>query len=61
MRDSNNNFVYSPINGGGINSIATYTVAVDPFLNAGEFIIGNAKYYRFNTNEGLSITKGCKW
>lgn len=57
MRDSNNNFVYSPINGGGINSIATYTVSVDPFLNAGEFIIGNAKYYRFNTNEGLSITK----
>ena len=57
MRDSNDNFVYNPINGGGINSIATYKVEVDPFLNAGDFLIGNPKYYRFNTNEGFSITK----
>lgn len=57
MRDSNDNFVYSPINGGGINSIATYQVAADPYLNAGDFIIGNGKYYKFNVNEPLSITK----
>lgn len=57
MRDSNKNFVYSPINGGGINSIATYQVAVDPYLNAGDFIIGAGKYYKFNVNEALSITK----
>lgn len=57
MRDSNDNFVYSPINGGGINSIATYQVAVDPYLNAGDFIIGNGKYYKFNQNEPLSITR----
>lgn len=57
MRDSNDNFVYNPINGGGISSIATYQVAVDPFLNEGDFLIGNPKYYRFNTNEDFSITK----
>ncbi len=58
MRDDNGNFVYSPINAGGINSVATYPVVVDPYLNEGEFVIGNAsRYYRFNTNEAFSITK----
>lgn len=57
MRDSNGSFIYNPINGGGINSIATYKVEVDPYLNSGNFVIGNGKYYKYNTNEGLSIAK----
>ncbi|BCK01417.1 phage major capsid protein [Anaerocolumna chitinilytica] len=57
MRDKNNNFIYNPLNAGGINSVATYKVEVDPYLNAGEFIIGNPRFYRFNTNEAFSITK----
>lgn len=57
MRDKNGNFIYNPLNAGGINSVATYKVEVDPYLNVGEFIIGNPRYYRFNTNEAFSITK----
>lgn len=56
-RDSEGRFMYSPINGVGIKSLGKYTIEVDPFLNDGDFVIGNPRYYRFNWNEGISITK----
>lgn len=58
MKDNDGKYIYSPINSVGVNSIATYTVEVDPYLNDGDFVIGNmSRYYRLNTNEALSITK----
>ena len=58
QKDANGNYLYTPINGGGVSSIATYPVAVDPYLTAGDFIIGNMnRYYRMNTNEAVSITR----
>ena len=56
-RDGEDRFMHNPINGVGINSFGKYPIEVDPFLSDGDFVIGNPKYYRFNWNEGLSITK----
>lgn len=57
-KDANGNYIYSPINDMGIKSIATYKVETDPFLEAGDFVIGNmGRYYRLNINEQLSVTK----
>jgi HK97 family phage major capsid protein len=58
QRNADGGYIFSPVNGAGVNSLATYPVAVDPYLTAGDFIIGNmGRYYKFNTVEGLSITK----
>lgn len=56
-RDKDERFMHNPINGVGINSFGKYPIEADPFLSDGDFVIGNPKYYRFNWNEGLSITK----
>lgn len=56
-RDKDERFMHNPINGVGIQSFGKYPIEVDPFLSDGDFVIGNPKYYRFNWNEGLSITK----
>ena len=49
-------YIHDPINGIGVTSIAGYTVEADPYLNDGDFIIGNiGRYYRMNENEPLSI------
>ena len=57
MKDSNGAYLNNPVNGVALNSIAKYPVEVDPFLKDGDFIIGNAKWYKMNFNENLSITK----
>lgn len=57
-KDTNGNYIYTPINGAGIKSLATYQVEADPYLNDGDFIIGNLhRYYRMNEHEPLSITR----
>lgn len=57
-KDTTGNYVYTPINSAGVSSIATYKVEVDPYLNAGDFLIGNIhRYYRLNTNEKMTLTK----
>lgn len=56
-RDDEGRFMHNPINGAGISSFGGYPLAVDPFLAEGDFVIGNPRYYRFNWNEGLSVTK----
>lgn len=49
-------YIHDPINGVGVTSIAGYKVEADPFLNDGDFIIGNVgRYYRMNEHEPLSI------
>lgn len=57
-KDSDGKYIFTPINGVGINSISTYKVEVDPYLKSGEFVIGNVhKYSRLNIVEDVSITK----
>ena len=57
MKDSNGTYLNNPVNGVALNSVARYPVEVDPFLKDGDFIIGNAKWYKMNFNEGISVTK----
>ena len=57
-KDNNGAYMFAPVNGVGVNSVATYKVEVDPYLNDGDFIVGNVhRYYRINTVEGVSIAK----
>lgn len=57
-KDANGGYTYSPLNSVGLNSIATYPVEKDPYLAAGDFIIGNVgRYYRLNAIEPFSVTK----
>ena len=49
-------YIHDPINGIGVTSIAGYKVEADPYLNDGDFIIGNvSRYYRMNEHEALSL------
>lgn len=57
-KDKNGNYIYTPINNVGVKSIATYPVEVDPYLNDGDFIVGNiSRYYRINIVEPVSVTR----
>ena len=57
-KDNNGNYIFTPINGVGVNSVATYKVEVEPYLNDGEFVIGNVhRYARLNVVEDVSITR----
>ena len=57
-KDKNDNYIYTPINGAGIKSVASYPVEVEPYLNDGDFVIGNMKrYYRLNVIEPLGVAK----
>ncbi len=56
-RDAEGRFMHNPINGVGIQTFGRFPIEEDPFLDEGEFVIGNPRYYRFNWNEGLSLTK----
>ena len=57
MKDSNGTYLNNPVNGVALDSVARYPVEVDPFLKDGDFIIGNARWYKMNFNEGISVTK----
>ena len=57
LKDSNGMYINNPVNGVGLESIAKYRVEVDPFLKDGDFVIGNARWYKMNFNEGISVTK----
>lgn len=57
MKDGNGAYINNPVNGVGLNSIARYPVEVDPYLKDGDFIIGNARWYKMNFNENLSVSK----
>lgn len=57
LKDNNGMYINNPVNGVGLESIAKYRVEVDPFLKDGDFVIGNARWYKMNFNEGISVTK----
>lgn len=49
-------YIHDPINGIGVSSVAGYKVEADPYLNDGDFVIGNVgRYYRMNEHEALSL------
>lgn len=49
-------YIHNPINGVGISSVAGYKVESDPYLNDGDFIVGNiSRFYRMNEHEALSL------
>ena len=57
-KDNDGKYIFTPINGVGVNTIAAYKVEVDPYLKSGEFVVGNVhKYSRLNIVENVSITK----
>ena len=57
-KDDHGAYIFTPINGAGVSSIATYKVEVDPCLNDGDFVIGNVhKYARMNAVENVSLTR----
>ena len=57
-KDDNGQYIYSPINSGGVNSVATYPVEVDPYLKPGDYIIGNVtRRMKMNVSEAFSITR----
>ena len=56
--DSNDNYNFAVVNGNGIVSIANYPVEIDPYLLAGDILIGNVRrFYRLNNIEQISVTK----
>lgn len=57
LKDDNGMYINNPVNGVGLESIAKYRVEVDPFLKDGDFVIGNARWYKMNFNENLSVSK----
>ena len=57
LKDDNGMYINNPVNGVGLESIAKYKVEVDPFLKDGDFVIGNARWYKMNFNENLSVSK----
>ena len=57
MKDTNGAYLNNPVNGVALNTVARFPVEVDPFLKDGDFIIGNAKWYKMNFNENLSVSK----
>lgn len=57
LKDDNGMYINNPVNGVGLESIAKYRVEVDPFLKDGDFVIGNARWYKMNFNEKLSVSK----
>jgi len=57
-KDDNGKYIFAPINGVGVKSVSTYPVEVDPYLNDGDFVIGNVhRYYRLNVVEDVTLTK----
>ena len=57
MKDDNGTYLNNPVNGVALNTVARFPVEVDPFLKDGDFVIGNARWYKMNFNENLSVSK----
>ncbi|MBR6619390.1 MAG: phage major capsid protein [Clostridia bacterium] len=57
-QDKNGSYIHNPVNGTDIHSLARYTVKVDPYLNDGDFVIGNLKRNTlFQIAEDVTIAK----
>lgn len=56
-KDSNGNYPYLV---GGLNRVGAAPIEVDPFLSAGDVVVGNASNYILNFNEPLRVDKEIK-
>lgn len=55
-KNSNGDYILPVLNGGGLNRISTFDVVSDPYLNAGDFIIGNlGKWYKANVEKEVTL------
>lgn len=56
-KDQNGNYPYLVA---GLGRAGGATIEADPFLNAGDIVVGNAQNYILNFNEGLRVDKEVK-
>lgn len=57
-KNTNGDYIFTPLNGAALNSIASFKTEVDPYLNDGDFVLGNMKrYYRLNVVEPISVAR----
>lgn len=56
-KDGNGNYPYLVA---GLGRAGGATIEADPFLNAGDIVVGNAQNYILNFNEGLRVDKEVK-
>lgn len=55
-KNSNGDYILPVLNGGGLNRISTFEVVSDPYLNAGDFVIGNlGKWYKANVEKEVTL------
>ena len=55
-KDKNGSYILPVLNGGGLTKMSTFPVEADPYLAAGDFIIGNVgKWYKANINKGMEL------
>lgn len=55
-KDKNGAYLNSPVNGMALKSLASNTIKVDPFLKNNEILVGNARDYKLNYNEEISLS-----
>lgn len=55
-KNSNGDYILPVLNGGGLNRISTFQVESDPYLHAGDFVIGNVgKWYKANIIKDIEL------
>lgn len=55
-KNKNGDYILPVLNGGGFSRLSTFTVEMDPYLKAGDFIIGNVrKNYKANINKTMEL------
>lgn len=55
-KNSNGDYILPVLNGGGLNKISTFPVESDPYLHAGDFVIGNVgKWYKANIIKDIEL------
>ena len=55
-KNSNGDYILPVLNGGGLNKISSFPVESDPYLHAGDFIIGNVgKWYKANIIKDVEL------
>ena len=55
-KNSNGDYILPVLNGGGLNRISTFDVVSDPYLRAGDFVIGNlGKWYKANVEKEVTL------
>lgn len=55
-KNSNGDYILPVLNGGGLSKISSFPVESDPYLHAGDFVIGNVgKWYKANIIKDVEL------